>query len=157
MAKFIDDLSIVQFTFKCPVNIFLEFCTYRTVYFWFFEGHLIENLYTNLVIKNNNYCIKTTKDRCKNLWLMVFDSCSTNGRISIAITQPWYTRLLLNTNVREPLLFNSRMQSPLYGRVTKKYDIYRNNNKKTPGIYGKFETVGTKKNFFEVFFFSFLD
>ena len=39
-------------------------------------------------------------------------------------------------------------QSPLYGRVTKKYDIYRNNNKKKPGYFGKIETVGTKKIFF---------
>jgi len=38
-------------------------------------------------------------------------------------------------------------QSPLYGRVTKKYDIYRNNNKKKPGYFGKIETVGTKKFF----------
>ena len=37
-------------------------------------------------------------------------------------------------------------QSPLYGRVTKKYDIYRNNNKKT-GYFGNFETVGQKKIF----------
>ena len=38
-------------------------------------------------------------------------------------------------------------QSPLYGRVTKKYDIYRNNNKKKPGYFGNFETVGPKKIF----------
>ena len=34
-------------------------------------------------------------------------------------------------------------QSPLYGRVSKKYDIYRNNNKKT-WLLSKIETVGTK-------------
>ena len=43
----------------------------------------------------------------------------------------------------------------MYERVTKKYDIYRNNNKKKkkPSYFGKFETVGTKKNFYEVNFF----
>ena len=40
-------------------------------------------------------------------------------------------------------------QSPLYGRVTKKYDIYQNNNKKKPGNFGKSETVGTKIFFME--------
>ena len=48
-------------------------------------------------------------------------------------------------------------QSPLYGRVTKKYDIYQNNNKKKPSNFGKSETVGTKKNFFYEVFFLFLD
>ena len=43
-------------------------------------------------------------------------------------------------------------QSRLYGRVTKKYDIYRNNNKKNPGYFGKCETVGTNFFFYEVFF-----
>ena len=38
-------------------------------------------------------------------------------------------------------------QSHLYGRVTKKYDSYWNNNKKKPGYFGKSETVGTKKIF----------
>ena len=41
----------------------------------------------------------------------------------------------------------NKNQSPLYGRVTKKYAIYRNNNKKKP--VGKFETVGTKFFFYE--------
>ena len=49
------------------------------------------------------------------------------------------------------------VQSPLYVRVTKKYDIYQNNNKKKPGYFGKSETVGTKKIFLWSKFFSFLD
>ena len=48
-------------------------------------------------------------------------------------------------------------QSPLYGRVTKKYDIYQNNNKQKPGYFGKIETVGTKKFFLWSNFFLFLD
>ena len=48
-------------------------------------------------------------------------------------------------------------QSPLYGRVPKKYDIYRNNNKKKPGYFGKIETVGTKIFFLWSKFFLFLD
>ena len=50
-------------------------------------------------------------------------------------------------------------QSHLYGRVTKKYDIYQNNNKKKTGYFGKFETVGTynrpdiQENFFMKYFF----
>ena len=48
-------------------------------------------------------------------------------------------------------------QSPLYGRVTKKYDIYWNNNKKNPGNFGKIERLLVQFFFLWSKFFSFHD
>ena len=47
-------------------------------------------------------------------------------------------------------------QSHLYGRVTKKYDIYRNNNKKNQATLEILRLLAQKKNFYEVNFFHFL-
>ena len=44
-------------------------------------------------------------------------------------------------------------QSPLYGRVTKKYDIYRNNNKKNLDTLAKVRLLVKKIFFYEVNFF----
>ena len=44
-------------------------------------------------------------------------------------------------------------QSPLYGRVTKKYDIYRNNNKKNLDTLAKVRLLVQKIFFYEVNFF----
>ena len=48
------------------------------------------------------------------------------------------------------------VQSPLYGRVTKKYDIYRNNNKKTQVTLEILRLLAQNKFFYEVNFFHFL-
>ena len=46
-----------------------------------------------------------------------------------------------------------KQQSPLYGRVTKKYDIYRNNNKKNLVTLAKQRLLAQKNFFYEVNFF----
>jgi hypothetical protein len=45
------------------------------------------------------------------------------------------------------------MQSPLYGRVTKNYDIYGNNNKKKKVSLASLRLLVQKIFFYEVIFF----
>ena len=117
------------------IFVFCKIPAFKTIFFWWIQllkiSVMFEKLYTVHI----------------NLIAMQYYTWRTG----------FYVALCVYSSSRNLwLCFWGLNQSPLYGRVTKKYDIYWNNNKKTQVTLEILRLLAQKKIFYEVNFFHFL-